>query len=79
MCHVNLQRWQKSSGLTPACHAQSWLVSLFLDCPPNMGFVCPSDTAKRVRSTIFFRIFCTRRAASLLISEVIGCIHCMLH
>ena len=49
MWHVNLQRWRKSRGMMLACHAQSWLVSLFLDCPPNMGFICPSDTAKRVR------------------------------
>ena len=27
---------------------QSWLISLFMDCPPNMGFICPSDTAKKV-------------------------------
>ena len=27
---------------------QSWLISLFLACPPNMGFICPSATAKKV-------------------------------
>lgn len=23
-------------------HVQSWLVSLFMDCPPNFGITCPS-------------------------------------
>ncbi|CAL5224396.1 g7077 [Coccomyxa viridis] len=27
--------------------SHSWLISLFMDCPPNMGFTCPSDTAKK--------------------------------
>lgn len=22
---------------------QSWLVSLFMDCPPNFGITCPSN------------------------------------
>ena len=36
-------------GLMFAITLQSWLISLFMDCPPNMGFICPSDTAKKVR------------------------------
>ena len=24
-------------------YAQSWLVSLFMDCPPNFGITCPSE------------------------------------
>ena len=29
---------------------QSWLVSLYMDCPPNLGITCPSDKDKEVRA-----------------------------
>ena len=29
---------------------QSWLVSLFLDCPPGLGYHCPSPVMKEVRA-----------------------------
>ena len=28
---------------------QSWLVSLFMDCPPNFGITCPSYEEVEVR------------------------------
>lgn len=28
--------------------SHSWLLSLFLDCPPNMGFTCPNATEVEV-------------------------------
>ena len=33
------------------CHfLQTFLVSLFLDCPPYLGIRCPNDTEVEVRS-----------------------------
>ena len=31
-----------------AITTQSWLVSLFLDCPPGLGYHCPSPVMKEV-------------------------------
>ena len=45
---------------------QSWLISLFMDCPPNMGFICPSDTAKKVRVRLDSQCACENDVSALI-------------
>ena len=35
--------------------AQSWLVSLYMDCPPNLGITCPSNEEVEVSILFWFR------------------------
>lgn len=36
---------------------QSWLVSLYLDCPPDLGIDCPDDDAKKVPDILMIAPF----------------------
>ena len=41
--------------------AQSWLVSLYMDCPPNLGITCPSNEEVEV-SILFVALLLHRYA-----------------
>lgn len=58
--HLPLQLWWCSTGRPSNtgcpldlwmlhCLLQSWLVSLFLDCPASLGIRCPNSTEVEVR------------------------------
>ena len=45
---VSCCRWHVFLSCCCCACMQSFLVSLFLDCPPNLGLDCPNDTAVEV-------------------------------
>ena len=43
--------------MTETVPAQSWLVSLYMDCPPNLGITCPSNEEVEVSIPSYTYLF----------------------